>query len=85
MTNNSWSVELPLVMLGIRAAPRDSDGISSAERVFGSPLCLPGDFLDSPKPPPYNFLRRMRRICKIPITRPHCPVAIVHPVFPMIC
>jgi cleavage and polyadenylation specificity factor subunit 1 len=32
-----WSLQLPLVMLGLRSAPREDSGISAAELVFGSP------------------------------------------------
>ena len=34
-TSSSWTSELPLILLGLRSAPRDSDAISSFERTFG--------------------------------------------------
>ena len=37
--------ELPWVCLGLR----DEDGVSSAERIFGVPLTLPGTPLDVPE------------------------------------
>ena len=40
-----WTRELPWVLLGIRTAPKDDLGCSSAEMVYGSPLTVPGEFL----------------------------------------
>ena len=37
-----WLTHLPWVLLGLRAAPKEDSGISSAEMVLGSPLLLPG-------------------------------------------
>jgi transposase InsO family protein len=37
-----WLDHLPWTLLGLRAAPKDDSGISSAEVVFGEPLHLPG-------------------------------------------
>ena len=36
-----WPEHLPWVLLGLRAAPREDDGVSSAELVYGAPLTLP--------------------------------------------
>ncbi len=35
-----WPSHLPLVLLGLRAAPKEVSGFSSAEAVFGQPLTL---------------------------------------------
>jgi hypothetical protein len=35
------------VLLGLRAAPCKEDNISPAQAVFGTPIVLPGQFLDS--------------------------------------
>jgi transposase InsO family protein len=45
-----WETQLPWVMLGIRAAPKDDCGVSAAEAVFGQALVLPGQFLASSSP-----------------------------------
>jgi hypothetical protein len=61
-----WPEHLPFVLLGLRTAPKEVSGVSSAELVYGMPLTLPGevkdvpeasarvflDKLDSPHPPP---------------------------------
>ena len=41
-TSASWTSELPLILLGLRSAPRESDAISSFEWTFGVPL-ISGD------------------------------------------
>jgi hypothetical protein len=40
----NWSAHLHWVLLGLRASPKESSAISSAELVYGSPLVLPGQF-----------------------------------------
>jgi hypothetical protein len=39
---NEWPDHLPWVLLGLRAAPKEDSGVSSAEMVLGEPLVLPG-------------------------------------------
>jgi hypothetical protein len=60
-------------MLGLRAAPKEDCGLSSAEMVYGEALTLPGDFFESSTPPGDNFLQLLReRMSKFqpPPTRP---------------
>jgi hypothetical protein len=45
-----WLDHLPWILLGLRAAPKEDSGYSSAELVFGSRLTLPGE-LQQPSPP----------------------------------
>lgn len=40
----NWLNALPTVLLALRAAPREDDGISCAEMAFGRNLILPGEF-----------------------------------------
>ena len=47
-----WIDELPWVMLGIRTAPKQDLGTSSAELVYGAPLTVPGDFVPTGRKPP---------------------------------
>lgn len=47
LTGPSWAKELPWVLLGIRTAPKEDLGCSSAEMVYGLPLTVPGDFIPS--------------------------------------
>ena len=45
LTGPNWVDELPWVLLGIRTAPKDELQSSTAELVYGAPLCVPGDFI----------------------------------------
>ena len=45
-------------MLGLWTTPRDETGFLASEAVYGAPLCLPGEFLDSVDLPPREFLDR---------------------------
>ena len=45
LTGPNWVDELPWVLLGIRTAPKEDLGCSSAELVYGAPLTVPGDFI----------------------------------------
>jgi hypothetical protein len=40
----TWSEELPFVLLGLRAQPRENTGPSPAEAVFGTQIVLPNEF-----------------------------------------
>ena len=42
---HNWLDELPWILLGIRTAPKEDLGCSSAELVYGAPLTVPGDFV----------------------------------------
>ena len=57
MAGSDWIHHLPLVMLGLRAAPKDDSGFSPAKAVYGSHLSLPGEFIKHPEFPPEVFLR----------------------------
>lgn len=46
-----WPQQLPWVLLGIRATPREDSNTSPADAVYGSPLVLPGQLLSTPEPP----------------------------------
>ncbi len=62
----SWPEHLPWVLLGLRAAPKEISDISSAELVHGSPLVLPGQFVDIPEPPAESFLEALRAVPAVP-------------------
>ena len=62
LTNAHWVDELPIVLLGIRAAWKEDLGCSAAELTYGAPLRLPGVFFEEPqtKEPSSVFLSRLR-------------------------
>lgn len=47
LTTPNWVDELPWVLLGLRTAPKDDLGHSSAEFVYGEPLTIPGEFIST--------------------------------------
>ena len=69
----AWPDHLPWALLGLRAAPKDDSNISSAELVYGAPLVLPGEFLDTAEPPAAEFLEHMRALPTSIPTRPLPP------------
>ncbi|UYV78910.1 hypothetical protein LAZ67_17000240 [Cordylochernes scorpioides] len=48
--STSWSLKLPLVLLGIRSSLREDLNTTTAELVYGKPLPLPGTFFEDPPP-----------------------------------
>ena len=56
-----WPSHLPWVLLGLRAAPKEDHNVSAAELLYGAPLALPGEFLESKEPPAAEFLDNLRR------------------------
>jgi hypothetical protein len=46
-TAATWSEELPFVLLGLRAQPREDTGLSPAEAVFSAQIVLPNEFLQN--------------------------------------
>ena len=65
LTGHQWADELPWILLGIRTAPKEDLGTSSAELVYGAPLTVPGDFVASSSPqPPQTFLPSLREKVK---------------------
>lgn len=75
LTGPNWMDELPWVMLGIRTAPKEDLGTSSAELVFGAPLMVPGDFVPAApsSPSPTQFLSslrdKVRSLAPVPTSR----------------
>ena len=45
LTGPDWTEELPWVLLGLRTAPREDLGHSSAELVYGEPITIPGELI----------------------------------------
>ncbi|XP_064117874.1 uncharacterized protein LOC135223342 [Macrobrachium nipponense] len=43
-TSEDWKSQLPWVLLGLRTAPRANGEASPAEKVYGEPLTVPGEF-----------------------------------------
>jgi hypothetical protein len=60
LASHEWPAYLPWVLLGMRTTPKDVSAISSAELVYGTPLVLPGEFLDAAELPAADFLEHVQ-------------------------
>ncbi len=61
LSSAAWMDELPWVMLGLRTAPKEDFGVSTAEMVYGAPLTVPADFVAiTPGSDPTQHLRLLR-------------------------
>jgi transposase InsO family protein len=84
LADSDWPSHLPWVLLGLRAAPKEDTGASSAELVLGAPLVLPGELLSSAEPPATEFLQRLRQAPPPPL-RGHSPMPKLQPRFHLPC
>ena len=59
---SNWVDQLPWILLGLRITPKeDLDGASPAEMVYGQPLTIPGDMIQTGPPQQVNqHLREIR-------------------------
>ena len=62
--SNDWMTTLPLVLLGIRTAFKQDIHSTAAEMVYGTTLCLPGEFFTptptNSLPDPSEFLNKLK-------------------------
>lgn len=62
--DNNWVDVLPIVLLGLRTAVKEDLGASVAEMLYGQPIRLPSDLLDTSESTPadeQSFLRDLRQ------------------------
>ena len=75
LTGPQWAQELPWVLLGIRTAPKEDLGCSSAELVYGAPVTVPGEFFPAhtSQPNHNSELQRLREQVQalVPIPTSH--------------
>ena len=80
LANSDWISHLPMVLLGLRATPKDDTGLSVSEAVYGAPLTLPGELVDVPELLHDTLLRKVNRAVEgLAVPPPHH----VHPVPPV--
>ncbi|OBQ32716.1 MAG: hypothetical protein AN484_27720, partial [Aphanizomenon flos-aquae WA102] len=58
----TWAADLPWVLLGLRAQPREDNNLSPAEEVYGSPIVLPNQFLPGQDITSEQFISKMHNI-----------------------
>ncbi len=78
LNGSNWIDELSWILLGIRTSPKEDLKSSSAEMVYGLPLTVPGEFLQTGiRPSPDQQLRQLREnagsLAPVP-TSQHGPV-----------
>jgi hypothetical protein len=70
----NWSEEVHWVLLGLRAQPREDNGLSPAEAVYGSPLVLPSEFLKNDECSVDSIVQKFKNIDApvFPLPRHNC-------------
>ena len=63
----NWSKEIHWVLLGLRAQPREDNGLSPAEAVFGCPLVLPNEFLKNDEFAVQNIVNKFDTTVDAPV------------------
>ena len=69
---DKWVDELPWILLYLRATPREDTGLSPAEATYGSPLVLPGQFLEGKEAPTPAFFNQLREAMSNFLPTPAC-------------
>jgi hypothetical protein len=72
-----WPAHLPWVLLGLRAAPKEISGISSAEAVYGQPLILPGELPPVDEVAPTEFWDKLASSSPPATCQPRCYAKVV--------
>ena len=71
-----WPDHLPWVLLGLRAAPKETTGLSSAQLVLGQPLVLPGELKDVVESPAELFSNQLASVDPPPTCQPRSYAAV---------
>jgi hypothetical protein len=74
-----WAKELPFVLLGLRAQPREDTGLSPAESVYGAPIVLPNEFLHCDELAVDSIIKNFKNTLDAPAFS--CPSTIPAKVF----
>jgi hypothetical protein len=61
----TWSEELPFVLLGLRAQPREDTGRSPAEAVFGAQIVLPNEFFQNDELSNNTIVKKFSKILHV--------------------
>ena len=85
LAGSDWFNHLSMVLLGLSSGvPSEDSSISPSEAVYGSPLILPCEFLDSPELPSPEYLWWIQQIIKnTPVAPSHHNSALLCPVPPV--
>jgi hypothetical protein len=59
----TWSEEVPFVLLGLRAQPREDTGLILAKALFGAPIVLPNEFLQNREMSVDAIIKSFQKLC----------------------
>ncbi len=62
----TWFKELPFVLLGLQAQPREDTGLSLAEAVFAAPIVLPNEFLKNEEMSVDDIIKNFSKTLHVP-------------------
>jgi hypothetical protein len=65
--SRTWSKELPFILLGLRAQPKEDTGLSPAEAVFGAPIVLPNEFLQNEEISVDSINKKFSKTLDVPV------------------
>ena len=60
LASSDWFEHMPWVLLGLHTSPREDSATATSERVYGSVLTLPGQFLEVQDPPINLFYENLK-------------------------
>jgi hypothetical protein len=80
-----WPQHLPWVLLGLRAAPKDSRAVSSAELVYGAAVSFPGQLRTSEERPVEEFVQLLKETVPPPTRLRGSPSPMVPPHLVAVC
>jgi transposase InsO family protein len=80
----TWSKELPFVLFGLRAQPREDTSLSLVEAVFGAPVVLPNEFSQNEEISVDSFIKNVTKTLDVPaVSLPrHNSSALLHSELP---
>jgi len=79
LAGTCWPDHLPWVLLGLRAAPKEDSGVSSAELLYGTPLTLPGQFVAAAEPDVQLLVKKLRDVPALATRPPDMPPPVDPP------
>jgi hypothetical protein len=79
LAGTCWPDHLPWVLLGLRAAPKEDSGVSSAELLYGTPLTLPGQFVAAAEPDVQLLAKKLREVPVLATRPPDVPPPVDPP------
>ena len=71
-----WPDHLAWVLMGLHAAPKEANGVSSAQLVFGQPLILPGELTDIQEAAADDFITQLASSEPPPACQPRSYAAV---------